>query len=533
MSLKNVQAQVHSLADTLSLIAPDFYSQLKAQRAKKSKSDSLYFFDLNKLKTQFSQKNMTFLLADTSLQAAVLSIGYLSSKKDLREPYQAYKSTSAQLFTEGFTTIGKVKMMGKMYFNKSWEDSLANNLMGEYNNGAPFSFFATKAGKFERQNLNFEAGLSYPLAKNIFVHTVFDYNYHWSTGSVDPRPDNKIFQMKAKPGLSFRWGHTFLGASYLVGKTDKDFDIVYKNRMFAQSQLYPDRRLYINNGYGSISQLTTAVFTSSVDKISAWELSLHTKIANWNVNLNYNNDFSKTNNFSLITNEDSVNSPIKKLTHSRYELAQQNLHALLITEGAKTRHLIDIKGSIHEGTALLNAIPTGANYLFDEHRAAILYLASINKLKSISYELGTSTAFHHFNKKDFLSRHFYNHSNVYVSLLASKYIYFKKNIFKSKIQSGLVLPIVNQLEISKNQVNVFTNNTVYPEYHFYGSGFIKLDMGLMYFTPNLLGFAGSAFSFNLNFVKKIKDSDLSKTLLNQKINGSQQSSISVGYQIYL
>jgi len=291
LGLGIAQAQIGTLEDTLSVLSTDFYKAVQSTRSKRYKIDSLYFQTFQRNRLNFLQSNMTQLVSDSLTQAAILEVQYGNIRRDVKLPTNAYRTNIASLYTEGFTTIGKAKIMGKFYFDKIWEDSLANNLNGQLQNGVPFTYFATKAGKYERQNMNFEAGIAYPIFKGLHLTSLINYDYHWSTGSVDPRPDEKIFHIKYSPGLSYKIKNTVIGANYILGKRDGSIDIGYKNRMFSSSQLYPDRRLYINNGYGYIAQLTSETYNQYKSVIDGWGVQLATNFVSWDIKVNYTNQF--------------------------------------------------------------------------------------------------------------------------------------------------------------------------------------------------------------------------------------------------
>lgn len=527
-------AQVRTLEDTLSAISPEFYKALEAERSKRQKSDSLYLYSFNANKLHFTQSSIAQLIADTTRQAAMLQLQYGNYKRHIKLPTTAFKTDAISLYTEGFTTIGKAKIMGKFYFDKIWEDSLANNLGADLQNGEPFTHFALKAGKYERQNINFEAGISYPLFRKLFLTSLLDYDYHWSTGSVDPRPDNKLFHLEYSPGLSYQFRNTTIGVVYSLGKKDGAYDIKYKNRMFSTSQLYPDRRLYLNNGYGYTAQYSNAeAYSQSKDKIDSWGINLSTKLAGWHIKANYSNALFARENFNLTSQTSNIDNPIKKSVQSKYELVTQKLEGLIYNDNIRRNHQISFSGIINEGTGILMSSPTGANYLFDEHNASITYLLSLKTKNTIKTELGLNAGLNHFTKKDFLASHFYENTTADISLQATKYMHANNQLIKISASPGLILPFRNDLSVPSTQVNVFTQNIAYPEYDFRGSSFFNGKLGIVYYTPRLLRIAGSSLVLDLNYLQKITDSDINKEVY-QPISGSKnQINISLGFQIFL
>jgi hypothetical protein len=542
LGLGIAHAQIGTLEDTLSVLSPDFYKAVQSTRNKRFKTDSLYFQTFQRNRLNFSQTNMAQLVSDSLKQAAILEVQYGNGRRGIKLPTNAYRTNMASLYTEGFTTIGKAKILGKFYFDKVWEDSLSNNLGGDLENGIPFTYFATKAGKYERQNINFEAGIAYPILKSLYLNSLINYDYHWSTGSVDPRPDEKIFHIKYSPGLSYKIGQTTIGANYVLAKKDGSIDIGYKNRMFSTSQLYPDRRLYINNGMGYIAQLTSEIYGDYKVGINSWGVQLSTKLYGWMIKANYSNQFNKRINFNRITQADTIrvidgpaiiiSGNIKEIAHSRYETVVQTLNALLQKDFDNYTHQLSFEGLINEGTAQLMSVPTGANYLFDEHSASFNYLLSLKKDGRLNAEWSINGAVTHFTKKDFLSQHFYENTRSNLSIQGGKYLYGKKYSLKITAQPGLITPLANSLQVPETQVNVFTKSIAYPEYDFRGSTFFTGKLGLVYYSPSMLRLAGSSISLNIDYLQKLKDSDIDRSLVPASV-GKNQLQVSLGFQIFL
>ncbi|GAB3006551.1 hypothetical protein GCM10027051_02350 [Niabella terrae] len=496
-----------------------------------------------RLQLAFTQKDITQLIADSIKRAGLLELTYTADRKSIRLPVEAYHTQSGNLYTEGFTTLGKARIMGKLRFKKIWEDSLANNLNSPQESFAPFTYFARKAGRYERQNIDFQAGFSYPIFKSLYLTSDLNYKYHWSTGSVDPRPDIKVFTINYAPGLTMKIGKTSLGAHYSFGKSEGLYDIVYKNTMFSQSQLYPERKLYMNNGYGYTAQYTSEIYSDSKAILDGWQVSMATGVSNWLIKAIYANKFAARTNFNLInpTDED-VNDPvpdkeagdlIRKSVHSRYDLATQTLESLIYNVNSSRVHQFFIDGSINEGTGLLMSSPTGANYLFDEHRAKLQYLLSVKTEKKLRYELGFSGEVYHLSKKDFLASHFYENTTAELALSGGKYIYTPKSLIKINIRPAVVKPVKNELTVPPTQINVFTRTIAYPEFDFRGSTFFSGEISLLYYTQALLKRMGSAFSLNAGLMHRLQGSHIDEQLYIPPTGSKKQISISIGFQIFL
>ncbi|MCH5715178.1 hypothetical protein MKP07_02740 [Niabella hibiscisoli] len=112
-------AQIQTLQDTLSAISPEFYKRLQIERGQRRRSDNLYIYTAQQIRLQFIQSNVAQLLGDTLPAASTLQLSYKNNRRAVRLPTEAYSSKAATLYTEGFTTIGKAKIMGKFFLINS------------------------------------------------------------------------------------------------------------------------------------------------------------------------------------------------------------------------------------------------------------------------------------------------------------------------------------------------------------------------------------------------------------------------------
>lgn len=526
-------AQVPTLADTLSSISPEFYKILESERANRKRSDSIHLFASGREKLRFLQTNLTQLLADTTRQAAMLKLQFENNKRPFHLPESAYKTNDIVLYTEGFATIGKAKIMGKMHFDKIWDDSLANNLNNTQETGLPFTHFATKAGKYEKQNYRFEAGIAYPILQKLFFTSQINYNYHWSTGSVDPRPENKVFELSYTPGLTFKAGHTFVGAGYTTGKQDGTYDIVYKNKMFAQSQLYPDRRLYINNGYGYIAQYTSQAYDYSKDKISGWLINAATTFNDWNVKINYQNIHQNRKNFDLTTKVENIDNPITQFVHSTYNRIIQEAEVFAFTENRQRIHQILITANTEEGKGRLSSVPGGINYLYNNRSANMKYRLALKKENRIKTELEAEAKVRYLKKEDFLSKHLFENTIATLSFSGSRYINLGKGNLGITAKPGVTLPFMNSLTAPLTQINVFTKKIAYAEYDYWRSATLDGQLRLSYYMPYLLRTAGTQFSIEYYHLQKLKGSGINFDGYEPLENSKTQSAFIISFQIFL
>src|SRR5690606_22271205 len=108
-----------------------------------------------------------------------------------------------------------------------------------------------------------------------------NYQTHWTTGSVDPRPDSKKFILKYNPGLTVKVkDRTTLGLMAIIGSSSEDISLDYKNRIYSQSLTFPERIHYINFGYGYSSIKDTSGLRKYTRHIGG-ELSVKQQLGSW------------------------------------------------------------------------------------------------------------------------------------------------------------------------------------------------------------------------------------------------------------
>lgn len=528
------KAQVTPLSDTLRFDSNEGTENSSILKRNTTTSKRNYLYDIPQSQLRWDQSSINFLLADTMSSSGMLSLTYDQYQRKFKLPTEAYKTTITKLYSEGFTTIGKMKVLGSFGFNKIWEDSLANNLNGFAEDGMPFTFFASKAGKYERQNFNAKAGAGYNLLKGLDVGTLIHYDYYWSTGSVDPRSDIKTFHLSVLPSLSYQWRNTMIGTHLLFGKTDETLNSAYKNSMYSTSQLYPERRLYINNGYGYISQYANmqSAFNNRISKENGWGIDFQTGWRKWRWKAFLQKKKNTMHNETL-TYDASKETPITEVIYGTYKTNKTLASSLMTLEEASVTHLWKLEGNDFIGNGYLTKTSSSSNYRYKNRQLGLQYLLSIHPQKQTTNELGIALCYNAIEKNDYTASHLYKHNQLIISTNWAKYWYFNERVLKVKLSPNFTLPTENVLTVPNTQKNVFTQNIAYPEYIARSYQLFGTSIAVQYDTPRLFNFTNGAIMVNIDYMNRLNSKAVQWADYDQPANGKSQIHCNVGIQIYL
>lgn len=219
-------------------------------------SDSVYFYLQTNRQAEWAHNNATQLLFRDFKNIARSQLYATHEQGGFRRAQEAYRQTMAGFQTDGIKTFGRFTLAGTFNFEKRWEDSAAWWNSGEINEAQPYYFFAGKAGKLEKQLYDLSATATYNLWKNIlYIGINGNYRYHWTTRSVDPRPNAKEFKTRLRPEISVRFNNQIAGLGFLWGRGSEDNTVGFKNRMYNGNLTYYDRNNFMSLGFGNMGKL--------------------------------------------------------------------------------------------------------------------------------------------------------------------------------------------------------------------------------------------------------------------------------------
>lgn len=489
--------------------------------------DTFYFYQAQALRLQLAYQNAAFLSADTSLhQVAKLEIDYQQLQGGLHKAQEPYKSRVATLYTEGIAAVGKFKVAGSFRINKVWDDSLANNLNGIFDDATPYYYFATKAGKYERQNYLFNAAALYKATKKWQFGLGLDYQYHWTTGSVDPRPEVKILTYIFKPEIVFHTGKHIVSVQPQWGKGNESSGIIYKNTNYGLSLAYPERIYYLNYGYGYIGMKDQSIYQrdrtySGLQLNHVWKdktYSLYTSLS-----YVYREDKNKRETAVDTRPNLGIFSKWYLRTYSADIFAQKKRNGILQQLG--------IAAKIQSGRNW-DSIFNANNYQYHYQNIALKYNALLRQHNRVRSEIGGGLDYVGMEKKDLLQAHHIQYAYIQPNISAG--LYFnpgKKERLSLNIMPSLILPVKNYISVPLTQENIFTQNIVYPDFYYWASTIGKAKIDVNYISDKIIKTTPAGFFGQLEYSRQLQTSDI---IYNTAYKPSKNRlDFKFGFRIYL
>lgn len=495
-----------------------------AQSAKVA--DSIYFFAQSRNDYAYSFKNATQLVADTQLQkTGKIDVSFLQRQGGYHLSQDAYKTQTAEFYTEGIVNLGRFKVSGSFRFNKIWQDSLANNLSGEINPVSPYFYFATKAGKYERQNYNGEATVAYSLMKDkLYLSTGLEYDYHWTTGSVDPRPEVENLKLLVKPGVTYKYKQHFIGVEGVVGYGNETSGIIYKNRNFGFSLLYPERIYYLNHGYGYIAMKDQAIY-QRLRSYKGGSLNYSSTGVNWKIRalLSY-----------FIENERNtreVEAKTKLSIHSRWNVDTWAGEVFLQRNTTTAKQQINLFASIKDGRdfdSLFNA----NNYQYTQQQAGFSYLHQSIKRTKFQPEWGVQANFDRNSRKDIVQAHTAEYAQINAGLTANGYWNFKNgDRFSASVTPAIRIPIESTVIVPSTQETLFTKAIVYPDYYYWSSTAFQLNTSFRYISSRAIKEMPVGFFLNFGYTQRLNEDAAQYPAMTKP--DKMQWTTNLGFTLYL
>jgi hypothetical protein len=451
--------------------------QLMAQQT--ISSDSIYLYDQTCRQQQWAHLSTTHLLFRDFKNVARAQLYAGKAQGSFRRSQEAYKQKVAGFHTDGIKNIGRFTLAGQFDFEKTWEDSAAWWNDGEYNEAQPYYFFAGKAGAYEKQLYNLSATITYNLWKNkLYIGTGGEYRYHWTTRSVDPRPEVKAFATTLRPEITWRHKQQLIGAGFVWGRGSDEINISYKNRNYSGNQTFIERNNFMSLGFGYIGKMkynlaryneTSGFFAHYANRFKNWELQAGGGYELWqqDITLDAASTRGKYDLYALLQ---------KEKTHGSL---------LLNRTGPKSRQQWEINfttQSVLNWASEFNA----TSYQYTANEVSITYRQIWAKSAGIDIEIGAGGHFKDQFREDVVAAHVHQFRVVTPHVFAAIY---RRAPGKSPL-SFSIMPFYrhtlnNEISVPATQENYFTRGVVYTDY--------------LYWQKNSLG-----FSTQFNYMQKEK-----------------------------
>lgn len=412
-------------------------------------------------------------LKDYNIGEADLTFRY--KKGDYRHAKEAYLQQSIDFNAHGISQIDQFIISGQFKFNRIWEDSLANTLQGINDNLSPFYYFVEKSGKYERQNFKGNVQIRYAgISRYIQTGLKLDYDLHWTTRSVDPRPNVGSFALKFSPFLSAEIGKNMLSASALFGYGDEESAMMYKNKMYALSMLYPERLHYSNQGFGYISQMDSS------------EMRKYDQFLGANLAYSFQDEgfeLYTSLNFERKTTMSTYDLKLRKNYYKRNEFTLNSFHSTMQIhwkQEAKKQHLLQLDIRQQEGQDL-NYNLRATNYLVTHRHIDLAYY-----YQQKNWVWGLSGFWSLMDKQDAAAAHQHAYQQLKVQLPIRHIFSSGKNIIETELIPNYTWKLSNKLNVPQTQINVFTKSIVFPNYDYINLEPIGIEFNLSYVLPKVL-----------------------------------------------
>jgi hypothetical protein len=421
-------------------------------------SDSIYLYEQTNRQQEWAHYSSTQLLFRDFRNVARSQLYGGREQGSFHRSQEAYQQTVAGFHTDGVKTLGRFTLAGQFDFEKRWEDSAAWWNGGEYNEAQPYYFFAGKAGKYEKQLYNLSATAAYNLWKNkLYLGMSGNYRYHWTTRSVDPRPDVKALTISLRPEITWRYKQHLAGAGFLWGRGSETNSIEYKNDGYASNQLYIERNHFMSLGFGYIGKLTR--YMQRFNETSGFFANYATMFKNW--------ELQASGGYELWQEDISMEQPSNRSHHDLYAFLQQDKsygNLLLNHTGIKTRQ----QWELHFTTkSMLNRASefNATSYQYTATEARFTYRQLWQKQNGISIELGAGCQYKEYFKEDIVAAHTHQLQVITPHVYGGIYRQAaNKSWLSLRVTPSFRHSLTNELSVPITQENYFTQGVVYTDY---------------------------------------------------------------------
>jgi hypothetical protein len=430
--------------------------QLMAQQT--ISSDSIYFYDQTSRSIEWAHTSSTHLLFSNYKNIARSKLYTGREQGSFRRAQEAYRQTTAGFHTDGIKTLGRFTLAGQFDFEKRWDDSLAWWNGGEYREEQPYYYFAGKASKYEKQLFNLATTVSYNIWKNkLYIGTGASYRYHWTTRSVDPRPDVKELYTMIRPEITTRFGKHIIGTGLVWARGSEKDRISYKNTAYAGNQSFIERNNYMSLGFGHIAQMpnymqhfneTSGFFAHYATTFNSWQLQMSAE-------------------YQLFQEDIDKDSSSTRSNHGLYAFLQQDKtsgNLLLNHRTGKSKQQVELKFTTQ---SMLNWASEfqATSYQYTATTASITYRHSWQKNNGIGIEVGAGCDYKEQYREDIVAAHKHQLQVITPHIYAGIY---RRAANKSSLSFNLIPSLrhtlTNELSVPATQEKYFTYGVVYPDY---------------------------------------------------------------------
>ncbi|WP_343539239.1 DUF6850 family outer membrane beta-barrel protein [Sphingobacterium thalpophilum] len=349
---------------------------------------------------------------------------------------------------------------------------------------SPYYYYASKSSKYERQNYRSNLSLSYRLSSRFRPFVRVAHLYHWSTGSVDPRMDDKRFDLKLQPGIIFYIKNSNLALSGIYGKGNERLSVDYKNRNYLQNLVFPDRIHYLSLGYG----YNGIKDTSSMRKYNSYrgfELSYHQDWEGKMLDI-LSSYVDREERFTTDGRATSKNYN----TRGIYNEAAIKFEASLNIVGRRSNDYLSFYSERVEGSDLLSDLSTNlskSNYEVQAWTNRLTYMKETKKASKLKYQIALGLQHYFLNRQDHASGIDVSNHIIKTSLplgLIVRRNYEEKWVIN--FNPNIQIPVSGKLTYSENALNNFIRDVIFWDYNYLNTSNYGADFSVEFISKRIV-----------------------------------------------
>jgi len=224
----------------------DSLAREQASWSARTYTDSVEF-----TKLKFAATNPFYLVSLMPEKVSNAGFSYVFERGHFRAAQQASTLNKGNFFTEGSTTLGSIRLFGRLLYQKVIEDSTAFAHQSRSNPGTPYYYGSPANVHYDRTRYAFQAMAGKSLLDNtleIAIGTRYKVGNHFSTN--DPRGAIKEYQFDLNANVAYRLSEGIkMGMGFGHGYGRESVNIGYKNPRYYESSAFPVYYNHLVNGY--------------------------------------------------------------------------------------------------------------------------------------------------------------------------------------------------------------------------------------------------------------------------------------------
>lgn len=445
-----------------------------------SNAERLDLWQYQKNKRLFVAEQMTFLVGQTQ-EYGKLQLEYQKTSGDFKKSQQAEEQRLYQFDVEGFTDIDRFKAYGRFTFGLRHEDGLANDLRsGRKDELQPFYYYANFPNNIQNQQYFANTMFSYEILRNkLYGGFGIDFDYNWTTGNRDPRPDITNYFIRYKWDLSYRLNKHLIGVGYAMGRTSEDMnEMMFKNSEIMAGNKYPDRFVNVSLGYGDI------VLSSNNRKL---ERDGHEN--QFNIAYQYSAEHLEVLLYAD-KKDYRENAELNKATeafsvYNKYTIDQVSFKSLVTYKVADRNYQFGLEYFNYEGQNKRTV--EGINYEANHSLLTGLLQASYQSLwKNVDMEFGLTEQIESTERKDFAVGNKVKYQGLINSVHINAIYNQNNDFYRLSLMPMYRMKLTNSRDLEPTQETNFTREVILPDFNYYNKNAFGIKGEIGYGTKELI-----------------------------------------------